>query len=61
MVRNLPVNAGDMGWILGLGRYHRPMSNSAQAAQLLKPAHLQAALCNEKPVCHGGAAPAHYS
>ena len=52
MVKNLPVNAGDMGWILGLGRYHMPMSQLSPCSttteptgswacelQLLKPAH----------------------
>ena len=32
--KNLPANAGDMGSIPGLGRFHIPQSNSAGAPQL---------------------------
>ena len=35
VVRNLPVNAGDMGLSPGLGRSHMPRSNKAHAPQLL--------------------------
>ena len=27
VVKNLPANAGDMGWSPGLGRSHMPLSN----------------------------------
>ena len=35
MVKNPPVNAGDMGSICGLGRFHMPRSNDACSSQLL--------------------------
>ena len=35
VVKNLPVNAGDMGSIPGLGRCHMPWNNKACAPQLL--------------------------
>ena len=35
VVRSLPANAGDMGLIPGLGRFHMPQSNKACAPQLL--------------------------
>ena len=27
VVKNPPANVGDMGWILGLGRFHMPLGN----------------------------------
>ena len=60
MVKNLPANAGDMGWSPGLGRSHMPQSNEAHAPrllspcsrahepQLLKPAHLEPVLHNKR-------------
>ena len=33
--RNLPANVGDMGLIPGLGRFHKPQSNSPCVPQLL--------------------------
>ena len=35
----LPANAGDMGLIPGLGRFHMVWGNLAHAPQLLKPVH----------------------
>ena len=35
MVKNLPANAGDMGSIPGVGRFHMPWSNQVHASQLL--------------------------
>ena len=35
VIKNLPDNAGDMGSIPGLGRFHIPLSNWAWAPQLL--------------------------
>ena len=29
MVKNLPANAGDVGFIPGLGRFHTPRNNKA--------------------------------
>ena len=57
VVKNLPVNAEDMGSIPGLGRLHMPRSNEACAPQLLslcsragKPRHLSPrALTTEAP------------
>ena len=46
--KNLPVNAGHIGLIPGLGRFHMPRSNEAHGPQLLKPMHLQAVLHNER-------------
>ena len=37
MVKNLPASAVDTGLIPGLGRSHVLWSDSAHAAQLLKP------------------------
>ena len=48
MVKNSPVNAGDMGSILGLGRFHTPWSNRACASQLLSSG--ACALQQKKPV-----------
>ena len=59
MVKNLPVNAGDMGLSPGLGRLHMLRSNKAPVPQLLhlhsrahepqllKPACLEPVLCNK--------------
>ncbi|KAJ8788374.1 hypothetical protein J1605_000430 [Eschrichtius robustus] len=35
VVKNLPANAGNMGWSPGPGRSHMPQSNKARAPQLL--------------------------
>ena len=35
VVRSPPANAGNMGWIPGLGRSHKPRSNWAREPQLL--------------------------
>ena len=37
MVKNLPANAGDIGLISGLGRFHMPRSNYARGPWLLSP------------------------
>ena len=37
MVKNLPANAEDMGFIPGLGISHMPQSNKARVPQLLGP------------------------
>ena len=37
VVKNLPANAGDMGSILGLGRFHMQLGNKANVPQLLRP------------------------
>ena len=37
MVKNLPVNAGDMGFIPDLGSSHKLQSGSALVPQLLSP------------------------
>ena len=42
MDKNLPASAGDMGSILGLGKFHMPWSNWACVPQLLKPARSSA-------------------
>ena len=44
VVKNLLVNAGDMGLIPGLGRFHMLLSNQAHVPQLEK-AHMH----NRKP------------
>ena len=36
-VKNQPANAGDMGSIPGLRRWHRPRSHEANVPQLLSP------------------------
>ena len=58
MVENLPANAGDMGSILDLGRFHILQSNDAHELQLLrlsapepKPCSVRRH-CSEKPA-HG--------
>ena len=35
VVQNMPANAGDMGSIPGLGRFHTPQSNEARVPQIL--------------------------
>ena len=58
VLRNLHANAGDMGLIPGLGRFHMPQSNSAGELQLLKPVRPEPVLCskrshrNEEPARH---------
>jgi len=47
--KNLPANAGDMGSIPGLRRFHTPLATKAHEPQLLKPVCLEPALYNEKP------------
>ena len=54
--QNLPANAGDLGLIPGLGRFHMPQATKAHAPQilslcsrahepqLLKPTHLEPVL-----------------
>ena len=37
VVKNLPVNAGDMGSVPDLGRSHMPRSYKACGSQLTKP------------------------
>ena len=37
MVKNLLANAGDMGWISDLGRFHMTAGNQARVPQLLSP------------------------
>ena len=37
MVKNAPTNAADMSSIPGLGRFHIPWGNKADAPQLLSP------------------------
>ena len=49
VVKNLPANARDMGSSPGPGRSHMPRSNWAHVSQLLKPAHLEPMLRNERP------------
>ena len=55
--KNPPANTGDKGSIPGPGRFHRPWSSQARAAQLLnlsaatlKPARPEAMLRNGKPM-----------
>ena len=49
VVKNLPVNAGDISSIPGLGRSHLPWSNKAHAPQLQSPRSGDHALQQEKP------------
>ena len=51
VVKNLPVNAGDMGLIPGLGRSHMPWDNEAHVPQLLSPPALEPVLRNKRS-CH---------
>ena len=51
-VKNLPSNAGDMGSITGLGRFHMPQGNKAGAPQLERcpqAATKDPTCCNEDP------------
>ena len=51
VVKNLPVNRGDIGFIPAPGRLHMQASNWAREPQLLMPTLLQAhALQQEKPL-----------
>ena len=60
--KKLPVNAGDMGSIPGLGRSHMPQSNEARVPQLLSPSTATTetsvpracALQQQKPENHKG-------
>ena len=47
MVKNLLANAGDMGLIPGLGRFHVLRDNEACTPPLLKAACLEPVLCNK--------------
>ena len=63
VVENPPVNVGDMGSIPGLGTCHvsqthyapapqlLSLCSRAQEPQLLKPVHLEPALCNKRSYC----------
>jgi len=46
--KNPPANAGNMGLIPGLGRFHMPRSNEAPVSQLLKPSCLEPVLHNKR-------------
>ena len=59
VIRNPPADAGDMGWIPGLGRSHVPWGNKIQAPQLLKPALLDFVLHNKRS--HRNEKPTHHS
>ena len=48
-VKNLPADAGYMGLIPGLGRFHMPQSNQVCEPQLLSPHSRAHALQQEKP------------
>ena len=68
VVKNLPVNAGDMGLIPGQGGLHMLQGSWAHAPQLLKPTRLGPTLHNrrarrrEKPMYHhSSGAPAHHN
>ena len=50
VVKNLPANAGDMGSVPDLGRFHMPWSNSVLAPQLLTPALKSHTPQQEKPL-----------
>ena len=49
VVKNLPANAGDMGSIPGLGRFHMPRGQLNLCTTTTQPAHLEPKLPNEKP------------
>ena len=50
VVRNPSAIVGDMGSVLGPGRFHVVQGNEARAPQLLEPAHPRVyALQQEKP------------
>ena len=57
MVKNQPCNARDIGSIPGPGRSHMPIATKPNMPQLLKPWHLQPALCSKR--CHHNEEPAH--
>ena len=48
VIENLPANAGFMGSIPGLGRFHMAQSNQAQAPRLLEFEHLEPMLCKKR-------------
>ena len=57
VVKNLPANAGDTSFILGMRRFRMPQGNWARTPQALKPTHPRAcALQQEK---HHNEKPAH--
>ena len=47
-VKNLPGNVGDIGLILGPGKFHAPQGNWAHVPQLLKPTCLETVLSNKR-------------
>ena len=51
VVKNSPANAGDMGSIPGLGRFHMPEGNEAHGLQLLSPSSWVCELQLLKPLC----------
>ena len=55
VIKNPPANAGDTGWILGLGRSHMPQSNKVCVPRLLCSRAREPPLL--KPVCPGARAP----
>ena len=57
MDENSLANAGDMGLIPGLERFHTPQSNSAGELQLLKPMCPEPVLCSKRS--HHNVEPAH--
>ena len=59
MDKKLPANAGDTGWLSGLGRFHMPRGSQAHAQPLslccsahelyfLKPGRPEPILCNKR-------------
>ena len=57
--KNLPANAGDMGSIPGLRKFHTPLATKAHEPQLLKPMCLEPVLHNKRS--HGNEKPVHHS
>ena len=56
VVKNLPVNAGDTGWIPGPGRFHVlqsnwPVSHGYRSPLILEPILWKKLQCDERPVC----------
>ena len=54
VVKNLPANAGDVGAIPGMGRYHMPLLipySRGWEPQLLSPHALEPVLHNERSYC----------
>ena len=49
MVENPPANAGDMGSVPGLGRFHMLHVNQARTLEPLKPVTLEPVPQQEKP------------